>query len=750
MLRRGLAPASFVIGTAVVTWLVSGVAVLDIVKFLGYEVAFVLVPGAAVLWAVRGRRSGRLLMVAIGWPLGQALEILAFSATAEFGSRGLFILYPPVAVVVSALVIWKRARDELPSPSSLAISRRLMWTAAGTLSLGLVYLAVMWLPMVPMPSVTESIRYDPDYPYFIGLIAEVLNHWPATNPGLAGVPWHYEWFIFFHMAAISQVTHLAIATVAFRLDYVPTMVVIGCQLLAVGRSLGRAAWAGVVAIAVFFLLGPLDLTTDPSGPTPFGDRFTYHLFGSWTFAFGVMFFLALLYLINERVQAATWRTRDDVRSWLLITILMVGASGSKATILPVIVTGTGLYFGSVLLLKRQASKPAAVTLGLGIGIFIMTFYVVYGGGVPGTTIQPFAWLAGTFPVLAAGGITNHPTLRMILLPLAYAAGLAGVMLPVSGMLYLLRRRHRAEITPFALCLCLFGGGLLIGTVVHQRSYGEEFFVDTGYVAGCVVAAAGLRLAWLDAGHFLPISKRSVAIAFSAWLALLLAIVAITSRSVAHENALVIRYVVLGAGGVAFVVAFGVWLRAHHRSVSGLLALGLIPLVAASALTLPIVQSPTLERVLRAEPVSPTQPDPQTVWGLTPNLLIALQWLKDHTSTRTVFAVNNHWIEPTKTNGKYYYYTAFSERQVFVEAYDGNRYGVIAGITTPISVNYAYREELNDEVFNDADRIALRILMGQYSVRFLFIDRIHGPFDPNVLQLGRVVYSNDQAFVIAVG
>ena len=79
-----------------------------------------------------------------------------------------------------------------------------------------------------------------------------MNHWPPTSPGLAGRSTPYEWFVFFHMAAASQVTHLPIPVIALRFDYVPTIVVVGCQLLAVGRFVGRAAWTGAIAIGWSF------------------------------------------------------------------------------------------------------------------------------------------------------------------------------------------------------------------------------------------------------------------------------------------------------------------------------------------------------------------------------------------------------------------------------------------------------------------------------------------------------------------
>ena len=737
---------------AVATWLVSGVTVLDILRFVGYDIAFVAIPGIALLWALRSRRDGPVVTVALGWPLGQTLEILFFSATAATGQRGLFLLYPVVVTAACALVIWRRRPAAARHPEQEHLSPALLWTGAGALSVGLIYLALAFIPQVPLPSDAVSVAYnDPDFPYFIGLLAEVLHHWPATSAGLSGAPLHYEWFVFFHIGAVSQVTHVALPIVAFRLDYVPTMVVLACQLLAVGRFITKSAWVGVIAIVVFFLLGPLDLTTDASGlaASPFFDLFSYHLWASWTLAFGLMFFLALLYLVSELLQAQTWRTSGDWRAWLLVALLMIGASGAKATILPVFITGMGLYVVFVLLTRRAISIPGLVTLGLGIAVFVATFLIVYGGGVPGTGIQPLVWVGRTAPVVLVNGITNHPTLREIALPFAYAAGIAGELLPIVGILYLLRRRHRAELSPFALCICLLAGGILIASLVHQLSYSEEFFQDTGYVAGCIVAAAGLRLMWLDTGTGLPGSRRLLLLAFAGWIVVLVGVSALTDRAL-HTDALLARYLVLSVGAVVFVAGCGVVLRARRRPTAGLLALGLVPLLAASMLTSPIQVSPAVRKVLTGVPVMPTLADPQAVRGLTPGLYEALQWLQRHSSIDAVLAVNNHWTDPAQTDGKYYYYAAFSERRVFVEAYDPIRYGITTGLATAAGVNFAERQRLNDAVFNSASAAALSVLTGQYDVRFLVIDRVNGTFNPNVPQLGRIVYSNQDATIVAVG
>lgn len=210
MARRGIAPFTFVLAVVLAIWIVSGVRAGDIAKFVGYEIGFVLLPGGALLWALRGRRHGSLVTIALGWPLGQTLEILAFSATAALGARTLFAIYPIVVIIPCGLVAWRRANLPPHDSAGEPMSNRVMWTAAGALAMGVVYLALAFLPQVPLPSTSHSVSYYVDFPFFIGNIAEVRNHWPATSAGLSGVPLHYEWFVFDHMAAINQVTGISI------------------------------------------------------------------------------------------------------------------------------------------------------------------------------------------------------------------------------------------------------------------------------------------------------------------------------------------------------------------------------------------------------------------------------------------------------------------------------------------------------------------------------------------------------------
>ena len=117
----------------------------------------------------------------------------------------------------------------------------------------------------------------------------------------------------------------------------------------------------------------------------------------------------------------------------------------------------------------------------------------------------------------------------------------------------------------------------------------------------------------------------------------------------------------------------------------------------------------------------------------------------------MIAVNNHWIDPGDRDGRYYYYSAVSERRVFIEGYDPVRYEINTSPTTPDGADFATRKTLNDEVFDDDDADALNVMTQRYSVRYLFVDHVDADnAGKNVDNLGTVVFANPAATIVAVG
>ena len=79
----------------------------------------------------------------------------------------------------------------------------------------------------------------------------------------------------------------------------------------------------------------------------------------------------------------------------------------------------------------------------------------------------------------------------------------------------------------------------------------------------------------------------------------------------------------------------------------------------------------------------------------------------------------------------------------------DHYGLDNPPLTPGFEAFLRRVALNDDVFDHADSAALRVLTEQYLVRFLLIDRVHHNADPALLPLGRIVFSDQDATILAV-
>ncbi len=224
-MRRGIAPATLVIAVVVVGWLVTGVSALDVIRFVAYDIGFVALPGVALLWAVRGRRSSFLVSIALGWPLGQALEILAFSGTAAIGIR--WTVSCSIPCLSSSSIA--HSRSGAAGVTVEAITGRRGMPATAMWIVGSCVVDGRRLPHDDVPSPraapgsTCSLRV-PRFSVLPGL--DRASHVPLATDHSGSVQRRtstYEWFVLFHIAAASQMTHVPISTIALRLDYLPTV-----------------------------------------------------------------------------------------------------------------------------------------------------------------------------------------------------------------------------------------------------------------------------------------------------------------------------------------------------------------------------------------------------------------------------------------------------------------------------------------------------------------------------------------------
>jgi hypothetical protein len=164
-----------------------------------------------------------------------------------------------------------------------------------------------------------------------------------------------------------------------------------------------------------------------------------------------------------------------------------------------------------------------------------------------------------------------------------------------------------------------------------------------------------------------------------------------------------------------------WLR--HFAAAGLVVVGGLSLVT----TLALAYVPFGDITAGQISLSPAQAD------LPPDLLAALIWVRQNTAPAEILAVNNQvLVGPSKIPAGYatdttepaawqFYYSAFTERRIFLEGYVYSLQDSSQGRTATQAVIDA-RRILVRRLFESGDGTALVEMRNDYGVKYLFVDK----------------------------
>jgi hypothetical protein len=799
---RTVGAATGVVGVAaIVLWLITGVRVDEIARYVGYELGFVLVPGWLVYRALVVRPRDRLTELVFSWSLGYFLEVVAFYVTAVTNGRSAFYVYP-VVVGVPALLIARRrkptADEGVAAPPPLPT--RSIWIVAGLLVLLLVYAGAVGFTQTPLPRDTALVTYQEDTVFAISLAADALHHWPMTEAPVMGTPLHYHLFTFMHMAAISEVTGIDLSVVVMRLYQVPLLLLLALQLLLAGRTIGRRWSTGLAALALVLFFGELDLATGSGlGRFPFRGMFFYWLLSSHSFLFGLVFFVPTIVLLSELLQRK--RVHDSGRryEWVLFAALLVGCVGSKSYS-PLVLGGALVLFLCWELVRRRGiSVQAGAALALVGVVYIAANVIAFAWNAAGAQVKPFRNLDTTAGVEGLNTYFGHLWgTTMVPRVLGVPYGLFGLLgIPLVGVALLLRYRRLALSEAEAFFLCLFIAVLPVLLVSDQPGFGQMFLVFFGVVPGVVLAAEGYvlflaREARRSVRRGVPFAAAAAAVIivigvllgvggrigleltlFWVFVSIVLALaLSRVSRLRALPVGLAIGVVGLvlvetpllrvlrsafgasmrfGVGwaavavglvlGLGAIAAAAVLLGRRRGSVRGLVAVAVVSTLLFGVFDTPLDWFPKLiDDATAGKPVYN-----QEYAGMTTGLFHGLRWIRDHTSPDAVLVVNNHSLYPDGHNSKYFYYSAFAERRIVVESWDYTQRAVKEGDFSRALTDSPFpkRLKLSNAVFYRADLLAMKFLLRGFGARYLVVDKVHGQASPLLAaRVGRIYSSGD--------
>jgi hypothetical protein len=526
------------------------------------------------------------------------------------------------------------------------------------------------------------------------------------------------------------------------------VLLIALQLWLLGRSLGGSRATGPLAVILFMVVG--DLNLDPSRPGAFKTDVFNVLPGSPTYALGIAFFLGLLLLVQSRligdVTAASPSRNPMVGSLqagtvgalVMVGLLVLGAGATKMYALADFTGGLGVYW-----LWRVATGTVERLLSLCLAVTLICAGVIYrltltGGGAAASTmgIHPLNFVQYT---IFSQVLTVNPILRIpLVIGVVVVIFICGCA-PLVGVAWLLAQRART--LPFAtFSAAVFGVSIAAYLIFGAPDGPVIYFFNYGYLAAVPFSALGLVTLWN--GMPRPVRGRA-ALACGATLAFglsvagttrilsALGVLSGTSRS-AWYAWYAAAYGLVGGAVVLAILWVGrdrTWNVPSHAT--RVLACG-IPLLLALGLVEPLATTaPGLLGAVFRRPVG--TPDSALNPGLTSPLYKGLMWVREHTNRCDVLAVNSHYREGS-VDSDYLYYSAFTERRVFLESW----------LVTPAGLNggqpFPGRFALNSMATLHGSPAALREL-ARLGVRYVLIDKTHEGRVQEPASASRLVFRN---------
>lgn len=481
--RADLAIAAFVLAAVFAVLISSGVTYAEVFSYAAYLTLAIALPG--ILLCRLAGQSGRvgLADLCLGVPVGMAVQVLGFVGLAAVGLRraGWFVA-PAVGVLCLFALLQRRGRRNVDF--RLVRGRLLEPVLIGSLCLASVgLLALRDFPQHPLPRDVGAagLAYYRDMPWHLGNLSAAKRTWPLENPRMAGEPLHYHVGAYVFGAGTSTVTGIDVATLLFRLDPVMLVLLLGVQLVWMGRQYGGPGIAGVGTAFLVLLAGDASSLWRQTSPQ-FFNLFVTHLYLSPTYFLGLVLFLPLLVLSGKLIADDPPRRRADVYLWFL---LLPACGLTKSTTLPVLAAAAAGFAGLHLIRRRALHAPALLVAGGAMVAFFAVWPVVIppsAAEVKTMLWNPFGSLRLTPMWKALRSHMSKSAMTVIVL-----AGHAPAMLMGITSLAASRRPWTPARDWLAMLALAGAGPALLFTATGN---GQLYFWFYGYVALAALASAG--------------------------------------------------------------------------------------------------------------------------------------------------------------------------------------------------------------------------------------------------------------------
>jgi hypothetical protein len=338
----------------------SGAAWSEIALMISALIVFVLLPGASLR-----RRMGLFEDGAAMRAFGTLSLGLCVSIASLLLARVLQAPWISALVPLSLLVLWKPrstdARAE-PGPGSLAV----IVVVGLCVARGLVFAPDSFSPAP-----------GSDAHFHAGNVGQLLQHWPALDPRVAGEEFRYHMFSYAPAASLAQWLDLPCYRVLYALTQSLFPLGIALGMLALGTALcGRTSGGLVAALAVvLFEDAGRVLGAWSSTPLATDSWLAFGVHSSPSSSLSLCLCIAVLCVWRDLLRPE----RSAGQAWLALLLFGAVLSGTKGSTVPVLGAGLAIStLGRMVAARRANVRTIVGGLGLVLGALPMSLYLVGG------------------------------------------------------------------------------------------------------------------------------------------------------------------------------------------------------------------------------------------------------------------------------------------------------------------------------------------------------------------------------------
>ncbi|GAA2472819.1 hypothetical protein GCM10009858_07670 [Terrabacter carboxydivorans] len=727
-------PWLLALGAVCVAMVQTGVPLLDVLRYGAYLVLGLALPGTLVLRSLVRQRRSLVEDATLGTVVGCVIELVALVLTSLLGVQHWLRVWPALVVLVFVAVPrlrrhWRR----VPGETVTILPRLWHWGIAPAAALSAVG-AVRTLGVYRLPPADGS--YYQDLLWHLGIVHSITRSIPPEIPQVSGELLRYHWFSHAQMAAGGLVSDVPDATILLRLWPAAFTVLAILAAATLARELSGVWWTGPVAGWIIAIVGVAQILP----VTAYVNALSLLSFSQT--------YVVVIALATATLTVRALRGERLGAGWILVGGMLVLASGSKPTAVPVLVAGAAAVLVVGLIVNRSWVRPALILLGIGAVILPVSSRLVSGSDSGSKlslfdfmewvrlyhqlTGAPFRPAAG--PILPEG-VADLSTRSVEVLALVLVTQFVPLAAVLASAVAFRHRRVRKDPAAWFL-LGIIGSGVTVYLVLSHPALSQLYFLSLA------VAFFGPVLAWAMAAAVERVpARRAVRAGVVAggvalgWATALVALHASPSVASGQEHSLEAwtRAILVPIGVVLAVAVVGgvavVVLRRFGRLPAHV---GVALLVPAAILGAPLATSapPVLEGMQAfvrgdALPVVGGLPLPEGGGA-------ALDWLATHTPEDAVVATNRHCasgVQRDRCPSLAFYVSGLGGRQTILEGW---------GYTSPVGglqVATRWPERLadNDALFIDPTAAGFAKLEHQFGLGWLVADTSSGPVSPRITQ-----------------